>query len=235
MKINLNKCRCATCGGPMYPIWSEKTQNYVVYENCLSHVDKYDVQLNRLEEHRFFFETPSLFRETELNKLPSDSVVSGVNQLMSEDRGYKQSVILHGLTGSGKSRAAWLLANHYFFSEYPRRPLFMNPRRLDSWLVGSFSESVKQHEINVQKMCDAGLLVIDDLGKERLTPRMETDIFSVIDDRISRKLPTIITTNYNGRSLLERFPNKETGVALIRRFREHFRFISSAAKETVTE
>jgi len=64
------------------------------------------------------------------------------------------------------------------------------------------------------------LLAFDDLGKERLTARMESDLFGIIDERTQNLKTTIITTNYNGQSLLERFGNQETGQAFIRRIRE---------------
>lgn len=231
MKMNINKCRCATCGGPILPVFSEKTSTYWLTDKCYNHIDRFDLEFNRLVEHRFYLDTPAIFRETEMDRLPSDSIRNGVLEIMSEEKGHRESVLLHGTTGTGKTRAAWLLANNFFYASYPRTPEFMTPRKLDSWLVGSFSDSVKAHEKYVQRMCDTSLLVLDDLGKERLTPRVETDLFAIIDERITRKMPTIITTNYNGASLLERFPNKETGIALIRRFREHFRFISSANRE----
>ncbi|NBR91550.1 MAG: ATP-binding protein [Rhodobacteraceae bacterium] len=70
--------------------------------------------------------------------------------------------------------------------------------------------------------CSVPLLAFDDLGKERLTQRLESDLFAIIDERTSNLRPTIITTNYNGTTLLERFNNKETGEALLRRIREYY-------------
>jgi DNA replication protein DnaC len=72
------------------------------------------------------------------------------------------------------------------------------------------------------------LLVIDDLGKERLTQRMESDLFAIIDERTSNKRSTIITTNYNGSGLSDRFSNGETGSAIIRRLKDYFRIYGAA-------
>ena len=47
-----------------------------------------------------------------------------------------------------------------------------------------------------------GLLVIDDLGKERLTEWSLPVFFDVIDRRSSGMRPTIITTNYSGEALM---------------------------------
>jgi DNA replication protein DnaC len=56
---------------------------------------------------------------------------------------------------------------------------------------------------------------------------MESDLFAVIDERTSNLKTTIITTNYTGDKLLDRFQNKETGVALVRRLRDYFSAISA--------
>jgi DNA replication protein DnaC len=71
------------------------------------------------------------------------------------------------------------------------------------------------------------VLVLDDLGKERLTQRLESDLFAVLDERTSNLRTTIITTNYTGDKLVDRFQNKETGVALVRRLRDYFVAISA--------
>jgi hypothetical protein len=56
---------------------------------------------------------------------------------------------------------------------------------------------------------------------------MASDLFSVIDERTVNKRCTIISTNFNGASLLERFDarDKETGVALIRRFKDYYKIV----------
>jgi hypothetical protein len=68
---------------------------------------------------------------------------------------------------------------------------------------------------------------IDDLGKERLTSRMASDLFAIVDERTVNRRTTIISTNFNGTTLLERFENKdkETGVAFIRRLKDYFKIV----------
>lgn len=54
------------------------------------------------------------------------------------------------------------------------------------------------------RFLNAGALCLDDLGKERQTEWGVAALFEVVDARLSRGLPTIVTTNYAGRELLAR-------------------------------
>jgi DNA replication protein DnaC len=93
-------------------------------------------------------------------------------------------------------------------------------RKFEGFIEKGFDE--KKHSKVLDTLINCSVLVLDDLGKERLTARMETDLFAVIDERTSGMRTTIITTNYTGETLLDRFTNKETGVAIIRRMRDYF-------------
>ena len=79
----------------------------------------------------------------------------------------------------------------------------------------------------VESLIEHPLLVIDDLGKERLTSRMASDLFAIVDERSVNRKTTIISTNFNGTTLLERFENKdkETGVAFIRRLKDYYTIV----------
>ena len=70
--------------------------------------------------------------------------------------------------------------------------------------------------------------VLSDFGKERLTSRMATDIFSIIDERSTNKKTTIITTNFNSSTMLDRFEKRdqELGIALVRRLKDYYNCIA---------
>ena len=93
---------------------------------------------------------------------------------------------------------------------------------LEEKLSSSFSDN--KHAQNLKSLCKAPLLVIDDFGKERMTSRMATDLFAIIDQRTMNQKATVITTNFNGQGLIERFmpSDKETAIALVRRLRDYF-------------
>jgi DNA replication protein DnaC len=137
----------------------------------------------------------------------------------------KCGLILHGETGTCKSRTAWLLFNKMWLANYPKKAMFLQMRKFERIIENSFED--RDHGNSIDSLIKLPLLVLDDLGKERLTVRMETDLFSIIDERTSNLMPTIITTNYTGSTLCDRFNNKETGTAFVRRLRDYFDSISA--------
>jgi hypothetical protein len=60
---------------------------------------------------------------------------------------------------------------------------------------------------------------------------MASDLFAIIDERSTARRATIISTNFNGTTLLDRFDSrdKETGVALIRRLKDYYRMVGAGA------
>jgi DNA replication protein DnaC len=57
--------------------------------------------------------------------------------------------------------------------------------------------------INGYKFCD--VLLIDDLGKEKMTESTSAKFFEVINHRYEQKKPLIITTRFGGDALKKRF------------------------------
>lgn len=172
---------------------------------------------------------PKAFLDTSLDRLPkgySDIIKVWAG---AENHPLHTSLLLHGTTGTGKSRTAWELFTRYWKDRFPARCEFYTMRRLEREIEESFGEygSEKGHGKMLDKICNLDLLVLDDLGKEQMTARMESDLFAIIDSRTQDKKTTIITTNYVGSGILERFRNKETGEPFVRRLREYFIPISA--------
>lgn len=72
----------------------------------------------------------------------------------------------------------------------------------------------------VERYCAPSLLVIDDLGKAAYTRWASQLVFEVIDRRIRRKRPTIITTQYDARGIVARLTvdgDSATGESVVSR------------------
>jgi DNA replication protein DnaC len=63
------------------------------------------------------------------------------------------------------------------------------------------------------------ILLIDDIGKGKMTDRAEMELFDLLETRTSHKLPTIWTANAKGDDLL-RMMSEDRGEPIIRRLSE---------------
>jgi DNA replication protein DnaC len=129
-----------------------------------------------------------------------------------------KGLVLHGKSGSAKSRILWALCERLFVEEkynvrFIRATTFaralMNEQKLDGGIEGY-----------MRTLSRIGVLAVDDLGTESVSERWESGFLEVLDRRIVAQLPTLITTNYVGDKLINRFKNAATGEAIVRRLRE---------------
>jgi DNA replication protein DnaC len=165
---------------------------------------------------------PFIFRSTDVGRL-HQNMRNSLDWLPTVE---KSGMLLHGTTGIGKSRAAWEWVNRRWLKSLEKdimmKFLFLSMSDLEELLQQSWSE--KKHSEVLKEIISMPLLALDDFGKERLTPRMAADLFAIIDKRSISAKATIITTNFNGNGLIDRFQpqDRETGVALVRRLRDYY-------------
>ena len=218
--------KCLHCESMGYPIYNPDTHKFLkmtLCQNCYENawaVKPPHSYVDVLRKDGYVFvndfihpETPKAFKNTDMDY---NEFMQKVKRWEKKDD--KCGIVLHGQTGIGKSRAAWWLFNMFFVYNHTDS-LFLQMRKFEGLIEKGFDE--KKHSKILDTMINCAVLVLDDLGKERLTARMETDLFAVIDERTSNLRTTIITTNYTGETLLDRFSNKETGTAIIRRLRDY--------------
>lgn len=225
------KYRCVHCDRQAIPAWNPTKKTFDmsvrVCDSCFESKDYWDnpfVYRKVFDKKGIVFahrhpEYPLAFHDTDASRTPLLS-----KSYDWEPTKEKPSLILHGESGTCKSRAAWILFDRLWRRNYPDKSLFLQMRKFEGLIEKGFDE--RDHGKVLDILISCPVLVLDDLGKERLTQRLESDLFAVIDERTANLKTTIITTNYTGDKLLERFINKETGVALVRRIRDYFASIS---------
>lgn len=110
----------------------------------------------------------------------------------------KPWLLLSGPTGCGKSMAAASIPAEYTCADFMRA----------DELVRVFSSMFGDQYEQQQKLRDASLLVIDDLGCELDSARMLPTLLDLLDSRQSaRNRPTIVTTNLTPAAFRERYAN----------------------------
>lgn len=164
------------------------------------------------EEERWSAFCPPEYRHTQIEKLPDPKKA---DEVLAWEYG-KIGLILHGQTGRGKTRCAWLLIEKLFKKRYQIRimntgagleygAMFSDsPRRAMNWI-----ESRERVEV----------LVLDDVFKVRLTDSFEAALFSIVDYRLSHQLPIIATLNDTGETLSARM-SPDRADPFLRRLRE---------------
>lgn len=160
---------------------------------------------------------PAIFRDTELAKLPCPSALQDLVKWKYGPTG----LVLHGASGKGKSRCAWLLLETQFKAGKKFKVL-------DSMAglkyASKFSESAAKVESWIEDLIATDILFMDDVFKNKLTDSFEGVIFTLLDQRIQRALPTILTSNDTGKTLAGRM-TEDRAEPLVRRMREHSQMI----------
>lgn len=132
------------------------------------------------------------------------------------------SLYIVGSVGTGKTYLASCLARDMHRAEKP--VLWSSVGSMLSDIKTAYgSRDICEREILVKYQTHP-LLVLDDMGKEKSTVWSTEQIFRVIDARYNAELPTIVTSNYSSRQLIERLTpqdgdvtDKETAVAIVDR------------------
>ena len=153
---------------------------------------------------------PPAFKETDQKRLPVNELAEALAWANNPQES-KLNLCLAGATGVCKTRIAW---------ESIKLRYITNGGRPFAIGAESFTRRVIKEPALMGQACTVRLLLLDDLGKERMTPTAESAIFEVIRERHDQKLPTIYTTNFSPTTLIARFNQRETGEALARRIRE---------------
>ena len=129
-----------------------------------------------------------------------------------------QSMLLIGKSRKGKTRTAMeLMKREAYKGDYPE---FKTAERLAGTLGEGMGKSRATHQRLIDHFTKVKILIIDDLGKENITARVQSDMFEIFNSRFEHERLTIITTNWNGDELEARYPDAELAKPLIARFRE---------------
>ncbi len=115
-----------------------------------------------------------------------------------------ESLMLFGNAGLGKTHAALAIAgivlSRDFDVIYVSSPDFF--AKLEALHFGS--DPSGEEETLLQTASNADLLILDDLGTEFNSAFLISTLYSLLNNRLGAKLPTIVTTNITDGSLLEK-------------------------------
>lgn len=218
-----NPCEC---GGERIPMTNGDKIIWPTFF-CPTCVHKYSERSDPMLGNTWAFEPigmPIEYKNTIVDKIPCSNMK---NVAANWNSWNNRSLLLHGTTRIGKTRAAWEVSRNYWKSKY-KKQMFITMRKFEKLIEEGFKNY--DHSSKIQSLIDVPFLFIDDLGKERTTQRVACDLFAVIDERTIHHRPTIITTNFTSATLLGRFDDQELGAALMGRFRDYFDIVGEPRK-----
>lgn len=202
---------------PHYRFSPEETDRLIALERQKESNERRDKWVN-IQKRRYEKQCPKIMGDTDPERLPQLQY----RQVM--DWSYQaKGMILHGVTGAGKTRIMWAKIRQWVSSGSGWS--YYQSRKLQDMLLKSVFD--KTHDDLMYQLTNHRVLIIDDLGKEKAGDKWVTDIFDIVDRRCEAEKPTFITTNYNGQKLAQKYlkanpENDETCEALLRRLREFY-------------
>ncbi|MDB4894746.1 MAG: putative chromosome replication initiation protein [Firmicutes bacterium] len=115
----------------------------------------------------------------------------------------EESLLLTGDVGRGKTFLSTAIGNvaveahrtvvYFTFSEF-----------LDLLRLHKFEDEEKYRE-GLQRLLDADLIILDDLGAEKVTEFVAQELFNIINHRMNRSMPMIVSTNLTPQELADAY------------------------------
>jgi DNA replication protein DnaC len=176
-----------------------------------------DDAANRQKRFSCAFESicPPLYRESDLKRIHGD--FSGSVQSWEYS---PTGLYLKGKPGTGKTRAAWWLLRREHFagtSVYGLTCTEFARFAGEQWHSESKQRALAEEALD--KCRRVKLLLLDDLGKQKMTERAELELFDLLENRTQNLLPSIITTNATSTQILAML-SEDRGSAILRRIKD---------------
>lgn len=128
-----------------------------------------------------------------------------MRQVLADLQGYAEhfgrdssSLLLYGNAGLGKTHAALAIAGVVLDRGFD--VVYLSAQEM---CAGLEQARFEDEDPLMEAMLEADLLILDDLGTESLTNYAMSCLYTLINTRMARKLPTIYTTNIVDGALLE--------------------------------
>lgn len=160
---------------------------------------------------------PANYLETEEHKLPKPAREQ-LSKVMAWTPDSGKGLYLLGHPRQGKTRTLSLLL----------KKLYNEGQEFKVFWAGQFArelaykKALQQREYQVwwAEVTNVPILAIDDLYAEKLTLTIQSGLFEVIEARMSKKLPTLVTTQVKTDDAVKLFEDERRGLALARRLKE---------------
>lgn len=134
-------------------------------------------------------------------------------------------LLIWGNTGLGKTRAAYGILRRLHWQGIPVKAVeaVQFARAVADRTSADRLERAEARSL-LRQMREVRVLLLDDLGKERSTPAVAAELHDLLEDRMQRRQPVLLTTERTGAELAPLLGGREASAnyadGIIRRLRE---------------
>ena len=145
------------------------------------------------------------FITTETNKKEVEIAKDFTEKCINKNQ--KNGLIITGKSGVGKTHLATAILNK--LTEKDVLVLMGRLILLLDVIKNTFKDFPSKEKDIIELYSKVDILIIDDLGTERISSWALEKLYTIIENRNENKLPIIVTTRFNKESLLDRFYQSE--------------------------
>ena len=150
----------------------------------------------RLKDYNF-----KNFKVTDVNKKEVEIIKDYTQKCI--DNKQENGLIITGDSGVGKTHLVVAISNE--FIEKDKLVLMGRLTSLLDMIKETFKDNSKSENELIELFSNVDMVVIDDLGTEKISQWALDKLYTIIENRNENKLPIIITTKFDKEGLLHRF------------------------------
>ena len=225
--------KCKFCGKDLKPIgldylYTNIPLSSIEYERCdckqsKAYWNEIDLKEEKQKKRKQFEQmTRQFYIQNYINKQIQDYqfenfIITGTNKKEVEiakkitekciNKNQKNGLIITGKSGVGKTHLATAILNK--LTEKDLLVLMGRLILLLDVIKDTFKDSSSKEKDIIELYSKVDMLIIDDLGTERISSWALEKLYTIIENRNENKLPIIVTTRFNKESLLDRFYQSE--------------------------
>lgn len=187
----------------------------MIAEEKQAKIDKETQAKNSIADKWIADNVPKALRETD----PNHKSLDRESYRKAIDWRYKgKGLVLDGKIRKGKTRAMYQIAMR--FARRGVMPIVKTAEQMHRDLITAIMKDQAEHEHKMAVYADCEILFIDDLGKEIVSKRTQSDFFEIVSQRCDMEKPIVITSNFTKNTLVNRYPDKVSAESMYERIRE---------------